>query len=348
MKNNRRQDVTVEIVVGAFVFAVFLVLAFFSIAISKNSLLRETYPLTVWFPDVGGLKDGENVLMRGLKVGIVKRIRLSSSDRGGVDVELQLDRPVQLHEDYRIESVSSSMLGGMRVVIHEGTAGKGLVNISGPVDGHTPPDLMSSAGKLLDDIDTALTEGEILANFKTTLANIRVISDKIANGTGLIARIIAEDGLYRDAQDLIRDVDLAAEDLAAITADVRAGKGLLGALITDTNHVYAKIDSVVSNANVVASNLASVSTRLEKGEGTLGKLLSSDDTLYKDLQSAIAGIREATDNFKNKDGTIGKLFAEDTLYQEVRQLIQDARATVDDFRETSPITTFSSIFFGAL
>ena len=38
---------------------------------------------------------------------------------------------------------------------------------------------------------------------------------------------------------------------------------------------------------------------------------------------------------------------DDELYEEAKLLLQEIRATVDDFRETTPITTFTSVFFGA-
>jgi hypothetical protein len=34
------------------------------------------------------------------------------------------------------------------------------------------------------------------------------------------------------------------------------------------------------------------------------------------------------------------------LGHDLEGLVKDARATIDDMRETSPITTFTSIFFG--
>ena len=43
---------------------------------------------------------------------------------------------------------------------------------------------------------------------------------------------------------------------------------------------------------------------------------------------------------------MGRLLADDTMYQEFQSLLREGRAAVDDIRETSPITTFTSIFFG--
>ena len=35
------------------------------------------------------------------------------------------------------------------------------------------------------------------------------------------------------------------------------------------------------------------------------------------------------------------------LYQQIQALVREGRAALDDLRETSPVTTFTSIFFGA-
>ena len=47
------------------------------------------------------------------------------------------------------------------------------------------------------------------------------------------------------------------------------------------------------------------------------------------------------------EGFIGRLMQDDKMYEDVQGMINEARATIDDFRETTPILTFTSIFFGA-
>jgi hypothetical protein len=49
------------------------------------------------------------------------------------------------------------------------------------------------------------------------------------------------------------------------------------------------------------------------------------------------------------EGTLGKLLsADDTLYKDVKGLVGDARQTLDGIRETTPVTTFSTILMGGL
>ncbi len=101
-----------------------------------------------------------------------------------------------------------------------------------------------------------------------------------------------------------------------------------------------------ADAQEVAANLKDISARLNRGEGTLGRLLAADDQVYEDLAATIASFRKMSESIGKGEGTIGKLVADEELYQEFKALVREVRATVDDIRETSPVTTFSSIFFG--
>jgi hypothetical protein len=50
---------------------------------------------------------------------------------------------------------------------------------------------------------------------------------------------------------------------------------------------------------------------------------------------------------RGERGAVDKLIGDDALHVQASQVVQEARATIDDFRETTPVTTFTSIFFGA-
>ena len=78
----------------------------------------------------------------------------------------------------------------------------------------------------------------------------------------------------------------------------------------------------------------------------VGRLLSEDDQVYQDLAATIASIRGISESLAEGKGSMGMLLSDEALYLELQSLLREGRAAVDDMRETSPITTFSSIFFG--
>ena len=87
---------------------------------------------------------------------------------------------------------------------------------------------------------------------------------------------------------------------------------------------------------------------MSRGQGSAGKFLSEDSPLYDDLAEAVATIKRLAHRIENGEGSVGRLMSDETLYDEVEAAVGEVRATIDDFRETAPVTTFSSIFFGAL
>lgn len=295
MKKSRMQETSIEVTVGAFMFMILLALGFFTIVLSRENVFRKNYSMVVVFQDVRGLREGDNVFVRGVDVGKIKTLEIEPS---GVRVRVTLDQDVVLYEDYSVEILPSSVLGGRFLNINVGSVEKPVVPAGTVLKGKMPADLIDEATRAAKLIREALEEGGIIENLKTSMAQIKEITTKLNEGEGTIGKLLTDRKVY--------------DDISEITA-----------------------------------NLKDVSQRLGEGKGTLGKLLSEDDTLYNDLSAAAASIREITDQIAKGEGTLGKLTKDDELYQEAKLLLNELRATIDDYRETAPITTFTSIFFGA-
>jgi len=105
---------------------------------------------------------------------------------------------------------------------------------------------------------------------------------------------------------------------------------------------------MADNLRDMASDIRQITQRLNEGKGTLGKLLSSDETMYNDLTNTVASLRNIISKIERGEGMLGKLINDETLYKQVNSLVEEIRNTVDDIRETAPLVTFTSIFFGAL
>jgi phospholipid/cholesterol/gamma-HCH transport system substrate-binding protein len=302
MSDKYQKDLSIEVLVGFFMFIILIALGVFTIILSRQNFLQKKYPVAVRFEEVSGLRDGDNVLLRGMKVGVVKETVLKDNQ---VVVRADLDTPVQFREGYKVEVVASSMLGGKQLKIEEGPVGAQPIPEGTVINGTTPTDILEELG--------------------AAVASVREITDQISSGKGTVGKLIYDDAVY----DNLRDV----------TDKLAKGEGTLGKLIND-EAVYTDLQSTMSN-------LKEISERLANGEGTLGKLLSEDDKLYQDLSASMASLRTITDKVGSGEGTLGKLVNDDEVYNEARKLLGELRAAIDDMRETSPVTTFSTIFFGA-
>jgi phospholipid/cholesterol/gamma-HCH transport system substrate-binding protein len=260
MRRNRMRELSMEVLVGTFMFVALLGLCIFTIVLSRENVFKKTYPFEVVFADVMGLRDGDNVMMRGMVVGKVKAMLLQEE---GVRVLAALQRPIRLNKDYAIDVVFSSVLGGRYMQISEGRPDSGPIAPDAVIKGKTPKDVMALVAEVA--------------------ADLKEITGKINSGQGTIGKLLNDDGLYNDAHDVVNEFKASVKE-----------RGLL-----------------------------------------------------KNIESSMANLNEITAKINHGEGTLGLLVNDESLYLEVKQMINDIRATVDEIRETSPIVTFSSIFFGA-
>jgi len=260
MKRRILKELSMEVMVGTFMFVVLAALCIFTIVLSREKFFQKTYTFTVVFEDVMGLREGDNVVVRGMTVGKIKRLVMQPD---GVHVIAALQQPLYLKTDYRAEVVATSVLGGRHLQVHEGKLDSPPLPEGAVVRGEKPKDLITLVSSVADDI--------------------KDITAKIRNGEGSLGKLIYDDTLYNDARDVVRDIKVSLRE-------------------------HNVLDNIESSMN----NLNQISEKINNGQGTLGRLINDDQ-----------------------------------LYLEASKMIKDIRVAVDDIRETSPIVTFSSIYFGA-
>jgi phospholipid/cholesterol/gamma-HCH transport system substrate-binding protein len=328
--NRNRNDVFAQVVVGFFMLVVTGLLGYFTIVVSGVDILRGEgrQTITVVFDQVGGLKEHDNVMYRGTKVGSVERVSVTPSN---LVVRAYIDRAVTLRRSYRIAVCNLSMLGGNYLLLEEGT-GSELDLGNTVLRGETPTDWMQDVSNIAKNL-RELTSRKEITGIVTNLEALSIKANKIA-------------------------------------ARLERGEGTLGKLLGPDESLYHQTRMAVTNAVKLMENLNVAAEKIKNGEGTVGKLLS-EDKLYRDLESAVESFRATCRSFdgtatiesanklldnlnivaqrlKDGKGTMGKLLADETMYNEVNGLIKDVRQVLDNYRDTTPITTFSSLATGAL
>ncbi len=303
------REVSIEILVGLFMFVVLIALSVFTIVLSREKLWQDSYSYEFVFTEIGGLREGDAVYLRGMSVGRVKQTQLEKSR---VHVFVTLDVPITLRHGYRIDVVDASMLGGKVLKVYEGPENAPVLGEHVTVLGTKPVEMIAELG--------AAVEG------------LQRLIQSVERGEGTLGKLVKDDSMYEDISDL-------TAGLKTIVAKVAAGEGTVGKLLTD--------DAVYEDASALMANLRDVSDRVASGEGMLGKLVSEDEQLYENLDAAMLAVREISETINAGEGTLGRLVRDARLYDEAALLVEDVRAAVDDLREASPVTSFGSVLFGA-
>ena len=382
--SRKNRDVFSEIVVGIFMVAVLALLAYFTIVISGVDLLmgRAKTTATFEFRDVGGLKERDSVMYRGMKVGAVERIELGASN---ITVRVKVDSDVTMRETGKASVSALSLLGGNYLLLEEGT-GKQLPLEKTVFRGEPPVDWMRDLGEIARNLNDLTSDGNIrsiVTNFEETAKNLNVIVSRVERGEGTVGKLLSADNtLYGDLTNTVVRARQTFDNAAAISARLESGEGTLGKLLSKDETAYGDLTNAVASIKETFAHAATVAERLEKGEGTLGRLLAKDDALWGDLTNTVANIRVATDKLKNGEGllgkvlddteladnasklmenlksvseklakgegTLGKLTTDQEMYDEVNGLIKDVRQIVDNYRYTTPISTFGSLIMGGL
>ena len=377
MSGKKKNDIFAETIVGLFMVAVLALLVYFTIVISGVDLFvgHAKVQIHIEFSDVGGLKDRDSVMYRGMKVGVIDRIDLS---RTNVVMTAHIEDDVILREGYRISVASLSLLGGNYLLLEEGR-GAPLPLATTVFKGEPPTDWMRDIGRIASSVGDFTSDGGlkgIVTNISAIAEKLNAVASRIERGEGTVGKLLSSD------ETVYNDIKETVASAKAVAGRLERGEGTVGKLLSSDETVYNDLKETVASAKTVAG-------RLERGEGTVGKLLSSDDTVYQDLKTAVANIRDVTTKLKDGnglltrltsdeklasdasalverlaaasadlatvasrmergEGTLGKLSADSKLYDEISALLKDVRQIVDNYRDTTPISTFGSLIGGAL
>ena len=337
---NRKSEAFTQGVVGVFMLTVLLLMGYFTIVISGVDVLsgRHRVPVRVAFSQVGGLKDRDNVMYRGTKVGVVERVEVTPSN---LVVTARIDSNVILREGYSATVCSLSMLGGTYLRLDEGE-GESLDLETTLFRGVTPTDWMEDLRQIASTVNGFVSGPEI----GVIVTNAVEASEK--------AREFAEDA-KRMADDVKAFIDKAnrfADKAVAVADRVERGEGMVGKLLSSDDTVYDDFKETMANAKEISAkvNRDKMFDDLEAGIAAFRKAAEEFDAKGMSEKGAalLADLGVVAERLKNGEGTLGRLSSDPELYDEVKGLMKDVRQIVDNYRDTTPISTFTSLATGAL
>lgn len=388
-----------HLMLGLFFLVTLSVLAGYTLFLTDFDPFGDQQEMVVYFEDANGLREGNSVLVAGIRAGRVKTLTYDpeAPDERRVEAVLLMEHVLELHDDFSIEIEDATLLGGKQIAIDPGTGSAPFIEprdeyfgtvSGGPLDGlgelvdenrerfeailanieGVTTDVRAGRGligRALSDDTLAEDVAGAVSEIRATAANARALTDEVRQGNGTLARLIRDEELYGEIEAIGQGLRAVLDDLQVVSADLREGKGTLGGLLRDeamaedVRVALADVRAIADRINAgegtlgrlvvddaIASDVQEITRRLREGDGTLGKLLTEDE-LYDRLAQVSADLQKASSAIAEGRGTLGRLLVEDEVYEDLRKALAVVTRSLEEFREAAPVTTFTSVIFGA-
>lgn len=392
---------TKQLVLGLFFLVAMGMLAFYTLFLTDLDLFGKPTRIEAQFPEAHGLREGDPVMVSGMRLGRVKSIVYDAkapADRR-IHVVMHLTQPLEIREGHAVRIEETTLLGGRNVNIDPGPAGASALDLAavGPLQGliaSNPLEALKDAGAViaenrerfghvvanLEAITAGVREGkgpigrlfgdERLADdisrgagdFASTMAEARAVFGDVRAGKGTLGSLLNDDKLYQTFHSAI-------DNFAALSGDLRSGQGLFGKLVYDqalADRLATELEQSVRNIRSIsddlqadrgtfgmllkddriAQNVLRISNELADQRGTVGKLIFTSE-LYDKLVAISDDVRAVVGAVREKQGSLGELIMNKELYNEVLNSVRLLNRSLEDYREAAPVSTFTSVFFGA-
>ena len=303
----RKQVSWAKLRVGLLVLSGLVVFAVGVFFISgRGGFFTRKYTLKTYFSGAAGLREGSQVRIAGIPVGVVQRIRISESTDPDRAVEVVMRIPVDYQNQIRssnklpVEETDSvarlataGLLGEAFVDITRGTPDKPMVKDGGEVPSKEEADIK-----------------RIVQNTNDVISNLRVLSSKLNEITGQVQAGQGTMGKFIYDQALYNRLNQMSLDLQRVMARMEQGEGTIGKLMQDET-LYQRTVASIDRLNQVLDDV-------QHGKGTLAKFIN-DPSVYNDVHQLVLRANTMVDNVNTGKGTLGKLATDPQLYNRMNE-----------------------------
>jgi phospholipid/cholesterol/gamma-HCH transport system substrate-binding protein len=328
------------------IFMVFILIIFFvlSVKIGELNLMKKaTYPMTMAFSTVEGLKTSSILELAGVQVGKVTSITLNKDYSAVVSVELNED--IKLPIDSTASIGTKGVLGDKIIVLSPGVS-KNLIDSGGNLARtKVPPSLdtmLIQVGELarnLTELSASLNEAfgdpkimrDIVVNLRDLSANTSsLVADNKDNITDILSNMKV---LTENFSVVSHNLMGTSKNIDDMVSTISSGQGSLGKLVTDES-LYNSTVEFMESAQLLMDRM--------NGNGTLGMLIN-DNTLYYDLAETTKNLKVITDDIASGRGTLGHLMKDDEVYMSLKETLHSANRAAQGVEEQTPITVMGTI-----
>jgi phospholipid/cholesterol/gamma-HCH transport system substrate-binding protein len=260
------------------------------------SRLKGEYEVHVFFDDLHGLPVGAPVRLHGVRIGVVRDLDIARQPEFPQKLacaKLSIERRYTLYAGDLFQIASGSLLGDKHVKVSRGErAGaaldKGKISV---VEGAAPSGieaLTADAEVLADQAQSAMTslnelmsDQQVRADLKATLANMRLLSAKATQVAAKALQLVDRLGPEESAK-----VEKMVDNLYEVSQSVRRMAAGMNAMVA-TSTTPQDLDRITGNLAQASEN---VRRSMEAVEGVV-----ADPKTSEDLRATLENVRQVSD-----------------------------------------------------
>jgi phospholipid/cholesterol/gamma-HCH transport system substrate-binding protein len=300
-----------SLLLGFFFIVTLGVLGYYTLFLTDFTLFKSHPEMLVHFSKTNGLREGDAVLVAGMRWGRVKRMVYdprAPMDRR-ISVTAALNDPLTLREGFKIEIEDATLLGGRNLAIDPGPADAPPIPPDEQLFGGVAPNPLDALGNLVRESQKGVTQ---------FVDDISDIAHGMRAGKGVVGKLLTDEKM---AQDLANAVSSASQTLAtvqSISADLKAGKGSVGQLITNAA-LYDELKDASHKLSTMLDEATAIAKDARGGQGTISRLLE-DPAMAGDLTRAVADVQRIFAKIDNGQGTVGRLINDDSVARNIDEV----------------------------
>lgn len=286
--------------VGIFLLFGLILLGALTILFSRSTPFYKDYiELRLKSGNVGGIKNGAKVLMRGVQVGLVKGTKLNEGG-ASVTIFLKVESQYKLYSDARFEIEQAGFLGDQFIAIYpKEDLGYALTNHA---------DVVAKEPFNMQEAVAVATEMIVKISQTTTNLNAAV-SD--------VRRLVL-------TEDKLNSLGSSLDKLSTMTTEAEA-------TIKNLNHLVASNAMPVS---VAVSNLSQFAAQLPPLADYARSLVSNNETnlhnAIVNLESTTASLTNLMADLENGRGVAGRLLRDELLAANLNAIAQNLSVTTSN------------------
>ncbi|MCA9507176.1 MAG: MCE family protein [Myxococcales bacterium] len=340
-----------DLILGLFVAIGLIVLVLLIFLIGRERrLFDSTVSIEAHFPNVAGLALGADVMLSGVVVGHVSKIRfpLLRSDAPGlsrdITVVMEISKSAMdwIREDSIARVDSKGLLGDKIINISIGSSELPKMQVGGMLKSTPPVDFnkaLQQAQEILENVTETVSDARDVfkgfvaeggdAALASSAKSLRKIFKEIESGKGVLHELIYDHQAGKDTKksitsisSTVKKVENVVADIQSITKAVKDGDGLVHALLYDSEG-----QKTVKQMNISFAKLSSLLEEIKSGQGVIHDLIYAKDNgqFIHSLNSATHDLALMTQDVKNGKGSLGLLLKDPSLYNEIYGLIGNLR-----------------------